>query len=51
MAGRFIRRQMRSDREVRDVDLTTRYMGLELKNPLVVSASPLTGQLDTLRRL
>ena len=51
MAGRFIRPQMRSDREGRDVDLTTRYMGLELKNPLVASASPLTGELDTLRRL
>ena len=51
MAGRFIRRQMRSDRDVRDVDLTTRYMGLELKNPLVASASPLTGELDTLRRI
>ncbi len=33
------------------MDLTTRYMGLELKNPLVASASPLTGELDTLRRL
>ena len=33
------------------MDLSTRYMGLELKNPLVASASPLTGDLDTLRRL
>jgi dihydroorotate dehydrogenase (fumarate) len=33
------------------VDLTTRYMGLKLKNPLVASASPLTGELDTLRQL
>jgi len=33
------------------VDLTTRYMGLELKNPLVASASPLTGDLGTLRQL
>ena len=33
------------------VDLSTRYLGLELKNPLVVSACPLTGKLDTLRRL
>lgn len=32
-------------------DLTTRYMGLLLKNPLVASASPLTGQLDRLKRL
>src|SRR5271165_6283029 len=33
------------------MDLTTRYMGLQLKNPLVASASPLTGELDSLRRL
>ncbi len=34
-----------------NVDLATRYLGLELRNPLVVSACPLTGKLDTLRRL
>ena len=28
------------------MDLTTNYMGLQLKNPLVASASPLTGDLD-----
>jgi dihydroorotate dehydrogenase (fumarate) len=33
------------------MDLTTRYMGLQLKSPLVASASPLTGELDSLRRL
>jgi len=33
------------------MDLTTRYMGLDLKNPLVASASPLTGNLDDIRRL
>ena len=33
------------------MDLTTRYMGLTLKNPLVASASPLSEQLDmTVRR-
>jgi dihydroorotate dehydrogenase (fumarate) len=32
-------------------DLTTTYLGLVLKNPVVASASPLTGDLDTLRRL
>jgi dihydroorotate dehydrogenase (fumarate) len=32
-------------------DLRTTYLGLELTNPLVVSASPLSGSLDTLRRL
>jgi len=33
------------------MDLTTRYMGLTLKNPLVASASPLTGTLDGINRL
>ncbi|MCO6457732.1 MAG: dihydroorotate dehydrogenase-like protein [Pirellulaceae bacterium] len=33
------------------VDLSTRYLGLELKNPLVASAGPLTGDLETLFRL
>ena len=33
------------------VDLKTRYLGIELANPLVPSASPLTGKLDSLRRL
>jgi dihydroorotate dehydrogenase (fumarate) len=33
------------------IDLTTTYLGLDLKNPLVASASPLTKRLDYLRRL
>lgn len=33
------------------VDLTSEYLGLELRNPLVPSASPLTGDLDSARRL
>jgi len=33
------------------MNLTTRYMGLTLKNPLVASASPLTGNLDGIKRL
>ena len=33
------------------VDLTTRYLGLELANPLVVSSCPLTGDLEMLRRI
>jgi dihydroorotate dehydrogenase (fumarate) len=33
------------------VDLTTRYLGLTLRNPLVASPSPLTGDLDSLARL
>lgn len=33
------------------VDLSTTYLGLQLKNPLVASASPLTGNLDSLRQL
>ncbi len=32
-------------------DLGTRYLGLDLRSPLVASASPLTGTLDGLRRL
>jgi dihydroorotate dehydrogenase (fumarate) len=34
-----------------DVALTTRYLGLHLRNPLIAAASPVTGRLDTLRRL
>jgi dihydroorotate dehydrogenase (fumarate) len=33
------------------MDLSTTYLGLSLKNPLVPSAGPLTGELDSLRRL
>jgi dihydroorotate dehydrogenase (fumarate) len=33
------------------VDLRTKYLGLELRNPIVASASPLTGNLDSLKRL
>ncbi|HXQ40006.1 MAG TPA: dihydroorotate dehydrogenase-like protein [Candidatus Udaeobacter sp.] len=33
------------------MDLTTRYLGLSLKNPLVASASPLTGDVGNIRRL
>ena len=33
------------------VDITTKYLGLELSNPLVASASPLTGKLSTLVQL
>jgi dihydroorotate dehydrogenase (fumarate) len=34
-----------------NVDLSTRYLGLHLSSPLGVSAGPLSGRLDTLRRL
>jgi dihydroorotate dehydrogenase (fumarate) len=33
------------------IDLSTTYMGLKLKNPLVPSASPLTKDIDSLKRL
>ena len=33
------------------MDLTTTYMGLQLKNPLVPSASPLSRDLDNIKRL
>ncbi|MBL8861115.1 MAG: dihydroorotate dehydrogenase-like protein [Planctomycetes bacterium] len=32
-------------------DLSTRYLGFSLRSPLVASASPLTGDLEVLRRL
>ncbi|HEX6677237.1 MAG TPA: dihydroorotate dehydrogenase-like protein [Actinomycetes bacterium] len=32
-------------------DLHTRYLGLDLRSPLVASSSPLTGSLDGLRRM
>ena len=31
-------------------DLTTSYLGLELKNPLVASASPMTENLDKVKK-
>ena len=33
------------------VDLSTKYLGIDLKNPLVISACPLTQPADSLRRL
>lgn len=33
------------------MDLTTNYLGFELKNPLVASASPLSESLDNLKRM
>jgi dihydroorotate dehydrogenase len=33
------------------VDLSTTYLGLNLRNPLVAAASPLTGDLGVLRRM
>ncbi|MGD9897058.1 MAG: dihydroorotate dehydrogenase-like protein [Candidatus Methylacidiphilaceae bacterium] len=33
------------------MDLTTAYMGLSLRNPLIASASPLTGEVGAIRRL
>jgi dihydroorotate dehydrogenase (fumarate) len=33
------------------IDLRTNYLGLELRNPLVASASPLTGHLEILRQM
>ncbi len=33
------------------VDLSTTYLGLNLKNPLVVSASPLSKRIDSIQRL
>ena len=33
------------------MDLSTNYMGMELKNPLVVSACPLSRDVDNVKRL
>ena len=33
------------------MDLTTTYLGLTLKNPVVASASPLTLELNSVRRI
>ena len=33
------------------IDLSTEYLGLELDNPLVPSSSPLTGELDSAKKL
>ena len=33
------------------IDLSTKYLGLTLRNPLVVSASPLTEDIDNVRRM
>ena len=33
------------------MDLTTTYMGLRLRTPLVVSASPLSEEIDNLKRM
>ncbi len=33
------------------MDLTTRYLGLSLKSPLVAGAGPLTAEIDNIRRL
>ena len=33
------------------MNLTTTYMGMKLANPLVPSASPLSAEIDTIRRM
>ena len=33
------------------IDLSTNYLGLKLKNPVVVSASPLTEKFENFERL
>ena len=40
-----------SGEPVMSIDLSTRYLGLALKHPIVASASPLTGSIDSLKRL
>ena len=33
------------------VDLTTQYMGLTLKHPLIAASSGLTGKIDSIKKL
>ena len=33
------------------MDLSTNYLGFSLRNPIIASASPLSGDLDGIRRL
>ena len=33
------------------MDLRTKYMGLDLKNPIVVSASPLSAKLENFKKM
>ncbi len=37
--------------EKRSLDLTTKYLGLKLKNPLIASAGPLSHKLENIKRL
>ena len=48
----FESRKAYKDREEQSmIDLSTNYLGLKLKNPVVVSASPLTEKLENFARL
>src|ERR1051326_5272135 len=42
---------METGKGAKMIDLKTKYLGLQLRNPLVVSASPLTEDLDNLKRM
>lgn len=42
---------MNTGTSTKTIDLTAHYLGMVLRNPLVVAACPLTGDLTTLRRL
>ena len=33
------------------MDLTTKYLGLKLRSPLVVSASPMSEDIDNIKRM
>ncbi len=49
--GTRCRRDQREGRPRVTVDLRTRYLGLDLRSPLVCSSSPYTGELATARRM
>src|SRR5512140_969008 len=43
--------QPQQEREQPMIDLSTKYLGLKLKNPLVVSASPLCKDVSNIRKM
>ena len=43
--------QAGNEKEERKIDLSTKYLGLTLRTPLVPSASPLSEELDNIKRM
>ncbi len=47
----WFRPKLCAKERISSMDISTSYLGLSLKNPLVVSASPLSQRVDTIKRL